>query len=145
MIERFYQSLYFALHITAESLAFLRLDKRKSLLIEKISMVAQVFYARSFNTFTYYVVIISQGMSMSVVVSFRISRELKRKMDMLSYINWSEVVRKAIEEVVNKELSKLKSKDVEKLKMAALRSEEFSRKVEGWNSVEEIRRWREKR
>ncbi|MCI4457713.1 MAG: hypothetical protein JHC19_06545 [Desulfurococcaceae archaeon] len=82
---------------------------------------------------------------MSVVVSFRISRELKRKMDMLSYINWSEVVRKAIEEVVNRELSKLKSKDVEKLKMAALRSEEFSRKVEGWNSVEEIRRWREKR
>jgi hypothetical protein len=50
-------------------------------------MVAQVFYARSFNTFTYYVVIISQGMSMSVVVSFRISRELKRKIDMLSYIN----------------------------------------------------------
>jgi len=145
MIERFYQSLYFVLHITAESLAFLRLDKRKSLLIEKISMVAQVFYARSFNTFTYYVVIISQGMSMSVVVSFRISRELKRKMDMLSYINWSEVVRKAIEEVVNRELSKLKSKDVEKLKMAALRSEELSRKVEGWNSVEEIRRWREKR
>jgi predicted transcriptional regulator len=82
---------------------------------------------------------------MSVVVSFRISRELKRKMDMLSYINWSEVVRKAIEEVVNRELSKLKSKDVEKLKMAALRSEELSRKVEGWNSVEEIRRWREKR
>ena len=82
---------------------------------------------------------------MSVVVSFRISRELKRKMDMLSYINWSEVVRKAIEEVVNRELSKLKSKDVEKLKMAALRSVEFSRKVEGWNSVEEIRRWREKR
>jgi predicted transcriptional regulator len=82
---------------------------------------------------------------MSVVVSFRISRELKRKMDMLSYINWSEVVRKAIEEVVNRELSKLKSKDVEKLKMAALRSEELSRKVGGWNSVEEIRRWREKR
>jgi Arc/MetJ-type ribon-helix-helix transcriptional regulator len=82
---------------------------------------------------------------MSVVVSFRISRELKRKMDMLSYINWSEVVRKAIEEVINRELSKLKSKDIEKLKMAALRSEELSRKVEGWNSVEEIRRWREKR
>jgi hypothetical protein len=54
-------------------------------------------------------------------------------------------VRKAIEEVINRELSKLKSKDVEKLKMATLRSEEFSRKVEGWNSVEEIRRWREKR
>jgi len=82
---------------------------------------------------------------MSVVVSFRISKELKRKMDMLSYINWSEVVRKAIEEVINRELSKLKSKDIEKLKMAALRSEELSRKVEGWNSVEEIRRWREKR
>jgi predicted transcriptional regulator len=59
---------------------------------------------------------ISQSMFMSVVVSFRISRELKRKMDMLSYISWSEVVRKAIEEVVNRELSKLKSKDIEKIK-----------------------------
>lgn len=82
---------------------------------------------------------------MSVVVSFRISRELKEKMDMLSYINWSEIVRRAIEEVVNRELSKLTSKDLVRLRRARIKSEELSRRIEGWDSVEEIRRWRERR
>jgi len=82
---------------------------------------------------------------MSVVVSFRISKELKKKMDMLKHINWSEVVRRAIEEVVDRELSKITSKDFERMKRAALVSEALSRKIEGWSSVEEIRRWRERR
>ena len=82
---------------------------------------------------------------MSVVVSFRISRELKEKMDRLKYINWSEVVRRAIYEVVVREEAKLRRKDTAKLKRAILKSEELSRKVEGWSGVEEIRRWRERR
>lgn len=82
---------------------------------------------------------------MSVVVSFRISKELKEKMDRLRHINWSEVVRRAIYEVIAREEARLRKKDIKRLKRAALRSKELSRKVEGWNSVEEIRRWRERR
>lgn len=82
---------------------------------------------------------------MSVVVSFRISRDLKEKMDMLRHINWSEVVRRAIEEVVNRELARYSAKDFEALRRAALRSEAISRRIDGWSSVEEIRRWRERK
>ncbi len=82
---------------------------------------------------------------MSSVVSFRISKELKRRMDRLKHVNWSEVVRKAIQEVVAREEAKLMSKDLSRIRRAALKSEELSRSVEGWNSVEEIRRWRERK
>ena len=80
---------------------------------------------------------------MGIVVSFRIDKELKERMDRLKHINWSEVVRRAIREVVALEEAKLRRKDVVRLRRAALRSEELSRRVKGWSSVEEIRRWRE--
>lgn len=80
-----------------------------------------------------------------MVVSFRISEELKRKMDELSYINWSEVVRRAIAEVVAREEARRRGKDLERVRRAVVRSEALSRRVEGWSSVEEIRRWREGR
>lgn len=82
---------------------------------------------------------------MGVVVSFRISRELKERMDKLKHINWSEVVRRAIYEVVVREEARLRRKDAGGLKRAVLKSEELSRRVRGWSGVEEIRRWREKR
>ncbi len=80
---------------------------------------------------------------MSVVVSFRIDRELKRKMDQLKHINWSEVVRRAIAETIRREEERRRSKDLTKVRKAALRSEIISREVKGWSSVEEIRKWRE--
>lgn len=81
---------------------------------------------------------------MSVVVSFRIDKRLKERMDKLKHINWSEVVRKAIYEVVIREEAKLHKKDFERIKWAANKCEELSRRIEGWDSVREIRRWREK-
>ena len=46
------------------------------------------------------------GDNMSVKFTARIPKELKERMDMFSYVNWSEVVRKAIEEkFVRKRLS----------------------------------------
>ncbi len=80
---------------------------------------------------------------MSVVVSFRIDKKLKEKMDKLKHINWSEVVRRAIYETIVREEAKMRSKDFERIKRAALRAELLSRRVEGWSSVEEVRRWRE--
>jgi len=78
-------------------------------------------------------------------VSFRISKEIKERMDRLKHINWSEVVRRAIYEVIVREEAKLRGKDIERLRRAVLKSEELSRKVEGWKAVEEIRRWRERK
>ena len=44
-----------------------------------------------------------------------------------------------------REEARLRRKDIERLKGAALKSEELSRRVKGWSSVEEIRRCREER
>ena len=82
---------------------------------------------------------------MSTVISFRIDKKLKKRMDKLRHINWSEIVRKAISEVVAREEARMRGKDIERLKNAALKSEGISRRIEGWSGVEEIRRWRERR
>jgi len=74
-----------------------------------------------------------------------VRRELKEKMEKLRHINWSEVVRKAIEDTIRREESKLRSKDRARMKAAALRTDQLRRGVPGWSSVEEIRRWREAR
>jgi metal-responsive CopG/Arc/MetJ family transcriptional regulator len=82
---------------------------------------------------------------MSVVISVRIPRELKEKMDKLKHINWSEEIRRAIQEIIMREEAKRRKKDETRLKRAALKTDELSRRVEGWSSVEEIRKWRERR
>lgn len=79
------------------------------------------------------------------MISFRVRRELKEKMERLRYINWSEVVRKAIEDVIRREESKLTGKDRSRMRAAALRTDRLRREVPGWSGVEEIRRWREAR
>jgi len=50
---------------------------------------------------------------------------------------------RAMNEVVTREEAKLRSRDMDRVREAVLRIEKLSRKVEGWSSVEEIRRWRE--
>ena len=83
--------------------------------------------------------------AMKVVVSFRLDRELKRKMDELKHVNWSEVVRAAIRKKVEEELAKMRGVDRERVKRAHERLAELRRRVEGWSSVTEIRKWRESR
>jgi len=82
-----------------------------------------------------------------VVISFRIDEKLKGKMERLKHINWSDVVRKAIQETIEKEEEKLrrKKKNAQRIKEALVRNIALERRVEGWSSVEEIRRWRERR
>jgi len=80
-----------------------------------------------------------------VVVSFRISRSLKERMERLRHINWSEVVRRAIEEAVRREESKLRERDKARMRAAVIRTDKLRRLVPGWSSVEEIRRWRERK
>lgn len=70
-------------------------------------------------------------------ISFRISKELKEKMKSIDHINWSEILRKTIEQVIENEEKK-------NLAVAVLLNERFVLTPdEGWKSTEEIRRWRE--
>ncbi|MCD6488234.1 MAG: hypothetical protein J7K21_03310 [Desulfurococcales archaeon] len=71
--------------------------------------------------------------------TIRIDPEIKKRMKKYSYINWSEVVRRAILEKLNKEERK-------NIAEALLINEKLRRKPpRGWSSVEVIRFWRDRR
>jgi len=73
---------------------------------------------------------------MSVKITVRIPRELKEKMDRFSYINWSDVIRRALEEKVREE----------EVKWALKVMEEISRKAKPEKSLAEvIREFRSRR
>ncbi|BCU69594.1 hypothetical protein [Stygiolobus caldivivus] len=80
------------------------------------------------------------------IISIRVDEKLKQRMDELSYINWSEVIRRKIEEVIEEEEKKRKkgAKDYKKIAEASLRSYEFFLAYGGKKSEETIREWRER-
>lgn len=75
---------------------------------------------------------------MSVKITIRIPKELKERMDKLRHVNWSEVIRRAIEEKIREE----------EIKQALNIMEELSRKAKPERPLSEIirefrdRRWR---
>jgi Arc/MetJ-type ribon-helix-helix transcriptional regulator len=76
---------------------------------------------------------------LSSTITIRIDPEIKKRMRRYSYINWSEVVRRAI-------LEKLEEEEKKNVAEALLINEKLRRKApKGWNSVEVIRRWRGQR
>lgn len=77
------------------------------------------------------------------VVSFRIDEKLKRKMERLKHINWSGITMKTTWGTIERPGEKVTKKDVQKIKEALMRNIKLERKVEGWDSVEEIRKWRD--
>ena len=77
------------------------------------------------------------------VVSARIDEETRQRMRRLPHVNWSEVVRNAIQEKIREE-EKRYEVDVSRIREAAKSTDSLRRKHEGWDSTEEIRRWREK-
>jgi Arc/MetJ-type ribon-helix-helix transcriptional regulator len=78
-------------------------------------------------------------------ISIRIDEELKKKMEELSHINWSEVIRKKIEEVIEEEMKRKKGgKDYKKILEASVKSYEFFLKYGGKKSEESIREWRDR-
>ena len=73
------------------------------------------------------------------VISVRVSEEIKRRMDRLKHINWSEVIRRAIIEVLEEEEGR-------NLAKALLINERIRKKApKGWDSTELIRFWRDHR
>jgi Arc/MetJ-type ribon-helix-helix transcriptional regulator len=78
-------------------------------------------------------------------ISIRINEELKKKMEELSHINWSEVIRRKIEEVIEDETKRKKGgKDYKRILEASLKSYEFFLKYGGKKSAECIREWRDR-
>ena len=72
-------------------------------------------------------------------ISVRIDSELKKKMDSLNHLNWSEIIRQAIKERIDEETEK-------NLAKAVLLNEKIRKKApENFNSVDIIRRFREER
>lgn len=73
------------------------------------------------------------------IISVRVSRELKEKMDRLKHIRWSEVIRQAIIDKINQE-------EKRSLAKAVLLTERIRNSVPpGGDTTEIIRYWREKR
>jgi len=73
---------------------------------------------------------------MSVKITVRIPRELKERMNRLSHVNWSDVVRRALEEKVREE----------EVKWALRVMDEVSRKARpGKPLAEVIREFRDRR
>ncbi|MDF2954490.1 hypothetical protein [Candidatus Alkanophaga liquidiphilum] len=73
------------------------------------------------------------------LVTVRVDERLKREMERLSHINWSEVVRKALERKVKEESGR-------NLAEAVLLNEKLRKKApEGWDSAEVIRAWRRRK
>lgn len=75
------------------------------------------------------------------VITVRVDEQLKRKMDGLKEVNWSEVMRAAIEEKV-RDAGMWRRVDAARLRQASADTDELRRKIEGWNGAAEIRRWR---
>ncbi|HDD64183.1 MAG TPA: VapB-type antitoxin [Thermoprotei archaeon] len=73
------------------------------------------------------------------IISVRVSDEIKKRMDRLKHINWSEVIRRAI-------IKTLEEEEGRNLARAVLLNEKIRKKApEGWDSTEIIRYWRQRR
>ena len=85
---------------------------------------------------------------MSEIVSFRITRKLKQRMSRLRHINWSELLRAAVERSVEEEERKLRpERDPVRVEGAVAEMDRLAGLGEGskWVGAEEVIRWRKKR
>lgn len=79
------------------------------------------------------------------VVSIRVDEQLKRRMERLRHVNWSEVIRGAISTKIREEEQRERSVDPQLLLRAKSNTDRLRRPSPGWNSTEEIRKWRNQR
>ena len=72
-------------------------------------------------------------------ISVRIDPELKKKMDSLKHLNWSEIIRKSIKSEIQNE------NEINKAKAVLLNEKIRKKAPENFNSLDIIRRFREER
>jgi len=78
------------------------------------------------------------------VVSARVDEDTRRRMRRLKHVNWSEVVREAIKQKIIEEESR-RNVDPSEIQEALKLMDIIKSKQPGFNSTEEIRKWREQR
>jgi len=81
---------------------------------------------------------------MTDVISARIDDDTRRRMKRLPHINWSQVIREAITDKIGEE-ERRPHVDPRDLREAARITDSVRTPSPGWDSTEEIRRWRERR
>lgn len=80
------------------------------------------------------------------VVSLKVDKKIKEKMRRLSHINWSQTIRRAIENTIEEEETKDRQVDPKEIEEACRIADSIRRpSPKGWSSTEEIRRWRDQR
>jgi hypothetical protein len=77
------------------------------------------------------------------IITVRVEDDLKKKMERLKEVNWSEITRRAIEEKI-RELDLWQPIDLDRARKAAEDTDELRRRISGWKSTEEIRKWRQR-
>ena len=79
------------------------------------------------------------------VVSIKVDRKTREKMRKMSNVNWSEIIRRALQAKIEEEESRNRSIDRGLLLEAASLTDKMRKRSKGWNSTEEIRKWRQAR
>ncbi|MEM4716940.1 MAG: hypothetical protein QW777_06545 [Candidatus Caldarchaeum sp.] len=82
------------------------------------------------------------------VISFRVDKRLKARIDRLRHINWSELLRRYVETVVEQEERRMRpAKDPAAIKRAIREMDRLAGMSEGsgWTAEEEVVRWRRRR
>lgn len=79
------------------------------------------------------------------VVSIKVDKRTREKMRRLSNINWSETIRRAIEKTIEEEELSKRKVDLHEIKEARGIADSLRRPSKGWDSTEEIRKWRDQR
>jgi predicted alpha/beta-fold hydrolase len=67
-------------------------------------------------------------------ITISVPEDLKRCMQRLKHINWSEVARRAFEEMVSREEMRVAADTIKRLRMESQTQ---------WDGAKEIRRWRD--
>ncbi len=85
---------------------------------------------------------------MSEVVTFRVSKSLKTRMNRLRHVNWSELLRRTLEDSVEEEEKRVApERDPEKMRRGVEEMDRVAKisKGSGWAGAEEVIRWRRER
>ncbi|UCE12285.1 MAG: VapB-type antitoxin [Candidatus Heimdallarchaeota archaeon] len=75
-------------------------------------------------------------------MSAKIPEELKKRVEKLSHINWSEVMRLAILKRVEEEEKRIMDRNRKIIEQSSQKMDQLRRKAQG-NTTEELRAWRE--
>jgi hypothetical protein len=75
-------------------------------------------------------------------MSTKIPEKLRKRVEKLSHINWSEVMRLSIIKKVEEEEEKMMYRDRKSIEKSLQKMKQLRRKAQG-NTTEELRTWRE--